>query len=250
MAIDTAERLRRVQAVLFDVDGTLYLQLPLRLAMALEMALLPIRLGSMADARRTWAFLRAFREVQDELRDRAPGGEPPAQQQLLIAAERTGVSPRLAEALVTRWMVHKPLRYLPWLRRPGLTSLLRALESLGLKAGAMSDYPAVQKLRAMGIADSFSVVLCTAEPPVAALKPAPAGFLAAAAAWGIGPASVLYVGDREDVDARGAAAAGMPCLVVTRAGLRRAVAEGLLPAEARGPAFARLEAALRRARHA
>lgn len=238
----------QVQAVLFDVDGTLYLQQPLRACMALELALLPVGLGSMAEAKRAWAFLRAFRRAQEELRALASSDEPPARRQLRIAAESAQVSPRLGEALVHRWMYQRPLRYLPWLKRPGLASLLNTLALLGLKAGTLSDYPANDKLQAMGIAEHFSVVLCTADPPVSAFKPAPAGFLAAATAWELTPSRVLYVGDRADVDGRGAAAAGMPCLIVTREGLDRAVSEGLLPADARGPALARLEAAFRRVR--
>jgi FMN phosphatase YigB (HAD superfamily) len=33
--------------------------------------------------------------------------------------------------------------------------------------------------------------------------------------WGLDPSEVLYVGDRIDVDAPGARAAGMPCAVLT-----------------------------------
>ena len=250
MAVDAANCLARVEAVLFDVDGTLYLQTALRACMAVEMALLPVRLRSTTEARRVWAFLRAFRRAQEELRAAAPNGEALAARQLRIAAETAGVSTRTGEELVSRWMVRKPLPYLPWLRRRGLTSLLHTLRVLGLRVGALSDYPADGKLRALGIAEHFSLVLCTADPPVAALKPHPAGFLAAASAWNLAPSCVLYVGDREDVDARGATAAGMPCLIVSRRGVRRAVSDRILPADARGPALARLEAALRRAQRA
>ena len=52
-----------VRAVLFDVDGTLYHQGPLRLCMALELAALPLRVLP-ASARRTWGAIRAFRRVE------------------------------------------------------------------------------------------------------------------------------------------------------------------------------------------
>lgn len=252
MAVGVDDPLARVEAVLFDVDGTLYLQPPLRLVMALEMALLPVRLGSVAEARRAWLFLRAFRHTQEELRAAAPstGGEPLARRQLRMAAEKTGVSLRVGEDLVNTWMLERPLRYLPRLKRPGLDSLLATLAQLGVKVGALSDYPAGGKLRAMGITTYFSLVLCAADPPIGAFKPATAGFLAAAAAWSLAPSQVLYVGDREDVDRRGATAAGMPSLILTRRGLRRAASAGLLPADARGPGLRRLASALRRARYA
>jgi putative hydrolase of the HAD superfamily len=49
---------------------------------------------------------------------------------------------------------------------------------------------------------------------VNAFKPHPRGFLAAAERWGLAPDSILYVGDRPEVDAVGAAAAGMRCVVI------------------------------------
>jgi FMN phosphatase YigB (HAD superfamily) len=59
-------------------------------------------------------------------------------------------------------------------------------------------------------------VLCTTDPAIAALKPNPRGFLRACEVWRIDPADVLMVGDRADVDAAGAAAAGMPCVIIGR----------------------------------
>ena len=52
-----------------------------------------------------------------------------------------------------------------------------------------------------------------------AFKPSPRGFLAACARWELDPADVLYVGDRVDADAAGAAAARMPAVIVTAARL-------------------------------
>jgi len=57
-------------------------------------------------------------------------------------------------------------------------------------------------------------VLCAADPEVGRFKPDPRGFLAAAARWQLDPSEVLVVGDRPDADAAGAAAAGMPCVIV------------------------------------
>lgn len=250
MAVAADAPLARVEAVLFDVDGTLYLQQPLRAMMALEMAWLPVRLGSLAEARRAWTFLGAFRRAQEELRGAPRTSEPFSHRQLRMAAETAAVSWAHGEALVRTWMLERPLRYLPHLARPGLDVLLPTLGALGLKVGAMSDYPADLKLQAMGITAHFSVVLCTTDLSVDALKPEPAGFLAAAAAWNLAPSRVLYVGDRETVDDRGATAAGMLSLIVSRRGVRRAVSEGLLPADVRGPVFIRLASALRRVRHA
>jgi FMN phosphatase YigB (HAD superfamily) len=58
------------------------------------------------------------------------------------------------------------------------------------------------------------VILCATDPDVGALKPHPRGFERASARWRLDPAEVLFVGDRIDVDAAGAAAAGMPCVII------------------------------------
>ena len=80
--------------------------------------------------------------------------------------------------------------------------------------GVFSDYPAAAKLRALELVRHFSIVVCATDPDVGALKPHPRGFLCASARWQLDPAEVLFVGDRIDVDATGAAAAGMPCVII------------------------------------
>ena len=80
--------------------------------------------------------------------------------------------------------------------------------------GVLSDYPAAEKLRALGIDHYFSIVLCATDPDVLGLKPRPNGFLAAARRWGLAPSEVLMVGDRADADGAGARAANMPCVIV------------------------------------
>jgi putative hydrolase of the HAD superfamily len=84
--------------------------------------------------------------------------------------------------------------------------------------GVLSDYPAEAKLRALGVADRFSPILCASDPEVGAFKPNPAGFLRACTLWGLTPAEVVFVGDRPDVDAAGARSAGMRCVIVGRKG--------------------------------
>jgi HAD superfamily hydrolase (TIGR01509 family) len=97
-----------------------------------------------------------------------------------------------------------------------LDDLLAFLRQRGVAMGVLSDYPALAKLEALGLGGAFEVVLCTTDRGVNAYKPHPAGFRAAAAAFRLPPASVLMVGDRADVDGQGAAAAGMPSVIVGR----------------------------------
>ena len=204
-----------LRAVLFDVDGTLYRQGPLRLRMAAELALLPVKHG-LTEAITTWRALRAFRSMREELRRTPRNGESLGNLQFANASAAAGVDRARLEAIVSQWIFERPLRHLRACRRAGVEDLLRLLAERGLAVGAFSDYPVEEKLAALGIADSFSVKLCATEPGVGEFKPSPRGFLRACELWGLRPSEVLYVGDRPEVDAAGAAACGMPCAIVGR----------------------------------
>ncbi|WP_329123414.1 HAD family hydrolase [Streptomyces sp. NBC_01465] len=71
-----------------------------------------------------------------------------------------------------------------------------------------------RKLRVLGVRDRFEVLLCAAELGVS--KPEPGAFHAACDALALEPHEVLYVGDHPDIDATGAAAAGLAAVWLDR----------------------------------
>lgn len=204
-----------VRAVLFDVDGTLYHQGPLRLCMALELAALPLR-ERPASARRTWGAIRTFRRVREELRGLGAAEAPLARLQFQRAADRLQMEVDEVEAAVSEWIFQRPLKYLRRCRRAGIESLLGYLASRGIPAGVFSDYPAREKLQALHLAETISLIACATDAEINAFKPHPRGFLWACERWGLEPSEVLYVGDRAEVDAAGAANAGMHCVIISR----------------------------------
>jgi len=117
--------------------------------------------------------------------------------------------------LVEEWMQRRPLKYLRFCRAAGLLPLLDYLDRTRVPIGVLSDYPASEKLAALGLAGRFSPVVCTTDPEVGALKPDPRGFTHVCEHWGLATSEVLMVGDRTDVDAGGAVAAGMPCVIMS-----------------------------------
>ena len=203
----------RVRAVLFDLDGTLYSQQRLRALMVPELLALPVR-----RPHRGWKELQAiaaYRRAQERLRGAWQGGDL-ASAQIEAAAAAAGLTPDEVERVVNEWMLERPLKYLRWCRAPGILEILSRLDDAGVMAGVLSDYPAEGKLRALGLSGRFSIVLCSSDPEIAAFKPSPRGFTRACELWGLTPDEVLAVGDRADVDAAGAAAAGMSCVIVGR----------------------------------
>jgi HAD superfamily hydrolase (TIGR01549 family) len=199
--------------VLFDVDGTLYHQRPLRLRMALELVAAPFVTGQPAVSLRTMRVLREYRRCHEELRTPSHAVLV-ASTQIAKTAQRAGVTPEEATSIVEQWMVRRPLRHLRRYRRKGLVEALDQLRSLGIVLGVLSDYPALDKLEALGVARYFSLTLCTTESSINALKPRPEGFLVACQRWGLNPEEVLYVGDRPEVDGAGALAAGLRCAII------------------------------------
>jgi HAD superfamily hydrolase (TIGR01549 family) len=211
---DLARATAGVRAVLFDVDGTLYRQRPLRRLMALEIALDAITGLSPARTAHVVRVLRTFRHTREDLRDQAASTEALEDMQYTAVARKLGIGADLVRQVVAEWILERPLKHMTRVRRPALDTLLQTLAAHALRIGALSDYPASGKLDALGVADYFSLALCTTDPAIDTFKPNPKGFLHACHLWGADPKDVLYVGDRPEVDAVGAAAAGMRCVII------------------------------------
>lgn len=187
-------------AWLVDLDGTLYVQTPVRLAMAAEVGLLG------------WSslqLLRQFRREHEKVRELELEGDP-FRLQIERTAKALGAPASLVEASVRRWMIERPAKWLPLFRRRELIAEIDAFRARGGRTALVSDYPARKKLEALGASRLFDVVVASGEPDgPPRLKPHPGGMLRAASALGIEPARCLVIGDRPDADGRAASAAGM-----------------------------------------
>jgi putative hydrolase of the HAD superfamily len=232
-----------IRAVLLDVDGTLYYQDRLRSFMALELCtLLAVQMSCRA-AYEAWRALSTFRSVREELRSLGAAEVCLARWQYIAAAQRVGWHTTALENLVAEWLYQRPLKYLRLCRRRGLAAFLTFLERRGMQVGVFSDYPVMDKLRELGCAERMSVALCATDPEINAFKPSPKGFLRACTLWGLCPEEVLYIGDRSEVDAVGAANAGMPCAILEHWAYRRVDNAARSPYDA-FPSFTTLQRAL------
>ncbi|MEZ6017443.1 MAG: HAD family hydrolase [Planctomycetota bacterium] len=217
---DPVNPLAHLRAVVFDLDGTLYDQPPLRRRMLVELALAP--LSGPVRALRVTRMLAAFRKEREHLRALGQSAESLEALQYARPAARIGVPEPAMRAAVAEWMFERPLRHLGPCARRGLDAGLRRLSEAGLKLGVFSDYPVDAKLGALGVRARFSTCLDATAPEVNAFKPHPAGFAAAAARLGVAPHETLYVGDRLDVDVAGAHAAGMHAALIGHEAARSA----------------------------
>jgi putative hydrolase of the HAD superfamily len=100
------------------------------------------------------------------------------------------------------------------------SDVLPALAALsGMRMGVLTNSDTAyqqRKLAQLGLGDAFHAVVGV--DLAGAAKPAPEAFLAACAALGTAPEQTAHVGDRLDVDALGAQAAGLRGVWVDRAG--------------------------------
>jgi len=157
--------------------------------------------------------LSAYRQAQEVLRSQGPVDDI-ARAQVDLAAARTGVPASHVSALVEEWIDVRPLDVIASSARSGLVAALDALRDRGLRLGVVSDYPATAKLAALGVADRFDTVVSAGDRRVQAFKPDPRGLTVALKDLGLHSSETLYVGDRADVDAPAAAAAGMSCVLI------------------------------------
>jgi HAD superfamily hydrolase (TIGR01549 family) len=188
-----------VDAWLLDLDGTLYAATWVKFGMALELGL-----GGLGVA----GVLRRFRHEHERIRELDAGGDP-FRLQLERAAEGAGKPVEVVEAIVREWMIRRPAKWISRAKRKGLFEEIRAFRARGGKTAVVSDYPARDKLAALGEPELFDAVVASGEPGgPPRLKPDPAGYLRAANLLGVAPERCLVIGDRDDADGAAARALG------------------------------------------
>lgn len=195
-----------IKAVCFDLDGTLYSQISLRLRVA---GLIARNLLTGRIAPRDLGVIRQFRRDRETARGWGETCDLEAQISKRTAEYQQTSIERVGQ-IADRWIYRAPLPILESMRDERLHQMLALLRRQGYRIGLLSDYPARDKLRALGLPlEFFDAVVEAGEPGVNSLKPNPRGFLALCERLQLKPHEILYVGDRESIDGVGARAVGM-----------------------------------------
>ena len=211
-AVASPSHRSQLKALIFDVDGTLYLQGRARRSMFYR--LLRVYLTRPVQGALTLQVLHAYRRAQEALRTLPCESMDVATAQVALAAKRTGLSADAVLPCITQWMEEEPLPFLSRSRRPGTVELLHELKRRGLRLAVFSDYPADRKLEAMGIEKFFDVVVTAQDRDVQCFKPNPRGLEVTVQRLGILKHEAVYIGDRVDVDAVAARRAGIGCFIL------------------------------------
>jgi FMN phosphatase YigB (HAD superfamily) len=203
MAMFTPADWRDIRLVAFDVDGTLYRQGPLRLRMGRDMVLHTIAKVDL----NAISVVSAYRRI----RERLAAEEVVDFDRVLIAetAKATSRSPESVHAIVCEWIETRPLRYLRSCLFSGVPQLFAGLQRAGKKIGVFSDYPATEKLAALGLTAHHVV----AASDVGVLKPHARGLQSLMAAANATARETLFIGDRADRDGVAGQRAGVRTLI-------------------------------------
>lgn len=194
-----------IRLVVFDVDGTLYRQSPLRWRMARDLALDSAR---MRDFRPLWA-LRSYRRLREEVAE----AEAENFNDVLIAGVASHASCSLNEArrIISEWMEQRPLRYLELCRYAGIPDLFDALRASGKMIGVLSDYTVPDKLASLGLTADH--VVSAGDPEVGVLKPHPRGLKHMMSMAQVEAQETVLIGDRVERDGMAARRAGAHALI-------------------------------------
>lgn len=194
-----------IRLVVFDMDGTLYRQRPMRLRMARDILFHTLAKRDVTVA----TVLARYRRIRERMGD----GQGAAFEQALIdeTAEATANSSDRVCAIVSEWIERRPLDYILACRYPGVPQLFAGLRRNGKAIGILSDYPARMKLAALGLAADH--VVSAGDDGIESLKPHPKGLQALIASAGVAPSDVLVIGDRTDRDGLVARNVGAQALI-------------------------------------
>jgi FMN phosphatase YigB (HAD superfamily) len=111
-------------------------------------------------------------------------------------------------------MEERPLHYLRPFRPPGVAELFDALRASGRTIAILSDYPAEEKLKVLGL--KADLVVSAADEDVRCLKPETKGLQKILDLTHCAPANAIMIGDRFERDRAVADRLGMSAAILSR----------------------------------
>jgi len=183
-----------IEAIAFDIDGTLYAQWR-------------IHLISWVHYVRHCIFFLHYGLVRKELHGMEPSLEFRKIQAQKMAL-RLGCSEETAEEKLNKIVyngLEKYFKRIPCYKE--CVESIKEFKEAGFKIALLSDFPPEQKGDIWGIKQYCDVILGT--EALGALKPDPYSFIKMAEQLNVAPAKILFVGNSRKYDVKGSKAAGM-----------------------------------------
>lgn len=203
--------IQTVEAVLFDIDDTLFdRRWAQREILRRIAARFPSIFDGLAWPRVLAAFLESDRITTAEINSRSTAGDDVRLRRsarfLRLLGLGEGEDRRHAKRLTAFYVDHYPDLRAPVAEAADVVRGLAERFPLGIVSNGLPDAQ-YRKLEALGLRRAFHCVILSGE--IGIWKPDPRIFWRASAALAVPPAACVYVGDKPRVDVVGARRAGM-----------------------------------------
>jgi putative hydrolase of the HAD superfamily len=196
----------KIDAIIFDMDGTLYKHNLVRLSM-LWLLIIHIILGGWRD----FLVLMHYRHNIQKI-SKIPNSFF-CDVQFKATAKFFSISELNVQLIIYEWMTLRPLVYLKKYVYKDVDYVFKILRQKKIKIGIFSDYPVSEKISTL---DLMVDALCSStDRDIGYLKPNPSGLIKIIEQLGVETNRSLMIGDRLDRDYLCAKAAGVPFVLRT-----------------------------------
>lgn len=196
MQVKMSKNLFEYKAVVFDVDGTLYYQPPLRRKMAVKLCSYYLfHFWKVKDL----LIVKEFRKVREHwVTNSGNGNTLVEEEQYQQVADKLKTNADRVKRVIYNWIYDFPLPYLKQYKDEKLAGIIESLKVQGIITAVYSDYPVEEKLKAMGIHVEYH--FSAANEEILCLKPDPKGLKEILKKLELSPDEVLMIGDRYSKD--------------------------------------------------
>lgn len=202
--------LDKYKLVIWDLDGTLYFQKEFRIKMA--KVLMQKLIFTPAHWKDAFVILK-YRRLRDAW-DSSDIGEDLEERQYAKTGESFHLSAEEVKQIIVHWMLEEPLAHLKAYRDETAAKTIKLLREKGILTIVYSDYPTVDKLKALDIEvlDSYAAT----DDVIACMKPNPKGLQYIIDKYQIAKEDTIMIGDRMEKDGEVAQAVGIDYLILER----------------------------------
>lgn len=181
-----------IKLLVFDVDGTLYSQPPVRYRMAVDLAVHSLVNREL----RTLKIIREYRSYREDLTSNQ--GHNNADAQIKRLSHIFDRSAEDIKHILDEWMGERPLKYLHAQRHRSVSKVLALAAEQDIAVAVLSDLPLGRKIEALEM--TFLSAHCTDE--YNEFKPGTKTLSAIMEKFEAGSNSTLVIGDRDNRDGR------------------------------------------------
>lgn len=204
------KKLDEYKLVIWDLDGTLYFQKEFRLKMA--MVLMQKLVFAPTHWKEAFVILK-YRSLREKW-DASDTGADLEERQYIETGKSFKLSGEQVERIISRWMLEEPLAHLKAYRDETAAKTIGVLQEKGIATVCYSDYPTIDKLKALEIEVSGSYA--ATDDVIACMKPNPKGLQYIINKYQIAKEDTIMIGDRMEKDGEVAKAVGVDYLILER----------------------------------